>query len=830
MQNSGLANLVRFLLVAVVMYVAWSYLVPPKQPPPEEPEGPKLPSVTREQAAAVGGAAILAGEPFNKLSPGRPPRPPEAKPAVNTPPAPTEPHSLVALGDESFALKVLLTNKGAGVQQVILKNYDEADRLGRPVKDPATGGNRPLYLIPGYVRPTYLYLAEPTEYPTLAPNLSAADLAAGKKPGPVLNGDQLAAPSYTLLHYPAKDDPNRPLDKDNKTKPEDDRIPLATLGELNWKVVSIKQPADGPWEVAFETTLAAPYHLKLRKTFTLDRTDYDFKLKVDILPLPERLKGSGKFRYQIAGPVGMPIEGEWYTTTYRSAYIGWLDGSGTPRRELDDPANIHYRHGGDEIVKRGRFNYAAVGTQYFASALAIDDEVTDADQPWEYVRPTRTLPPPTPDEPNKLKQPYEQERHFLFDITVRAVSRVFDPAAGEQLSHGYAVYNGPMKVRLLSQLTGHMAVPPETVDRYLTKYHLETLTDYHSPSWFGRRLDGIGWSSLIILTTNMMHWLLGQLHAVAGSWGASIILVTVLVRLCLFFPSRRQQTINAHMSAKITALKPQIDKLNEKYKDDFLALAQAKRELFAQAGINQMAQMGGCLLLLLQMPILMGLYFCLQESTFFRLEPFLWFPNLAAPDMLGWWTESVPMISTPWSRFGALSFLYLGPYFNVLPLFAVILFYVQQKLTMPPPTDDIQAQQQAIMKYMLVFTALFFYKVAAGLCVYFIVGGIWAVLERRLVPKPDLTQANAVAVGGGGSSSPGRGDGDSNGVPKPTGPKPGGFLARMKEALEEAKKQAEAKRQIVNDKPTAGGGGGPQQPRQSAGDRAQERKNKKKRK
>ncbi|QEL16942.1 membrane protein insertase YidC [Limnoglobus roseus] len=833
MQNNGLSNIVRFLVVMAAFMAAWYYLYPKRNQQPDEADAPKLPNITREQAAAVASPAILGGKPFNDLLPGRLPKPVEPpKPAVAAPSAPTEPQAFIALGDDSFALKVLLTNHGAGVQQLILTKFEEANRRGTKVIDDK-GKARPLFLIPGLVRTQFLYIADDSEPFELPSNLTAADFAAGKKPGKLPATDRLSAPSYTLLHYPAKDDPLRPVDKDGKIRPEDDRIPLATLAERDWKIASVKQPADGPWEVVFETDLPAPYYLKLRKTFSLDRTDYDFKMKVDIVGAEGRLKGAGKFRYQIAGAVGMPIEGEWYTTSFRTAYTGWLDGNGTPRREIDDASNIHYRHGGDVLEKPGRFTFAAEGTQYFASALAIDDDVTVNDQPWEYVRPTRELHPDTNESPEKQRQSYEQERYFLFDITTRAVTKVFDPAKDEQLSHAYAVYNGPMKVRLLSQLKGDRAVPQETVDRYVSKYHLDTLTDYHSPTWFGRRLDGIGWTSLIIFTTNTMHWLLGVLHGLVGSWGFAIMLVTVCVRLCLFIPSRRQQTINAHMSARILALKPQLDKLQEKYKDDFLAHAQAKKQLFAQAGINQFSQMGGCVLLLLQMPILMGLYFCLQESVFFRLEPFLWFPNLAAPDMTIPWTESIPMVSTPWSRFGSLNFLYLGPFFNILPLFAVVLFYVQQRLTMPPPTDDIQAQQQQIMKYMLVFTALFFFKVAAGLCVYFIVGGLWAILERRLVPKPDITKAQAVAVGAHVEKAlPGR-DRDSGGngtdEPKTQDAKPAGFWGRMKVALEEAQRQAETQRQIRNDKPN-GAGGEAQPPRASAAERAQERKNKKKRK
>ncbi len=829
MQKNDLSNFVRLAVAMAAVTVAWYFLYPKRPAVAPEPETPKLPSITREQAAAVASPAILAGEPFAKLSPGRPPKPKVVKPVAQEP---AEPPTLIALSDKSFALKVLLTTKGAGVQQVILTKFQEADRIGRPAIDPVTNAPRPLYLIPGFRKIPYVLLTDKNDYPTLEANLTAEEFAAGSKPRTLQYVSELADPSYVMLHYPSKDDPLRPLTKDGAIDPEDDKYPLPTLAEQNWKVVSIQQPADGPWEVVFETELPAPYHLKLRKTYQLNRQDYDFRYTIEILPLPDRLKGSGKFRYQVKGPVGIPVEGEWYSTTSRTAYFSWLDGTGTPRRDLDDATNIHFRRGGEGIVKPGRFTYVAIGTQYFASALAVNDDVNETTQPWEYVRPTRIVPPDIPQDPEHPHQPYEQSRYFLFDVTFRAVSKVFDPGIDEPIKHDYVIYNGPMKVRLLSQLTGDKSVPEETVNRYLTQYHFETLTDYHSPTWFGRRLDGIGWSGLIIMTTNWMHWLLGVLHSLLGSWGASIIGVTICVRLCLFIPSRRQQTINAHMSAKIAALKPQIDKINEKYKDDFLAQAQAKRQLFAQAGIRQTAQLGGCLLLLMQMPILMGLYFCLQESTFFRLEPFLWFPNLAAPDMLAWWSENIPLISAPSSRFGSLSFLYLGPFFNILPLAAVILFYVQQKMVMPPPTDDIQAQQQKIMKYMLIVTALFFYKVAAGLCVYFIVGGIWALLERKLVPKPDLTKAHAVASTvsipsetTGGPSRPTTNNG-SRSKDEEADAKPAGFWGKMKAALEEAQRKAEADRQIRNN-PTNGNSG---PPKPSAADRAQERKNKKKKK
>ena len=160
-------------------------------------------------------------------------------------------------------------------------------------------------------------------------------------------------------------------------------------------------------------------------------------------------------------------------------------------------------------------------------------------------------------------------------------------------------------------------------------------------------------------------------------------------------------------------------------------------------GANPFAAMGGCLLLLAQMPIMMGLYFCLQESVFFRLDQFLWIDNLAAPDMLVWWGEKIPYVSTP-EDLG--SFIYLGPFFNLLPILAVSLMLYQQAKMMPPLTDPQAEQQRVMMKMMMVMMAVFFYKVAAGLALYFIVSTLWGIIERqRLIPKPKIGDGAAPA-------------------------------------------------------------------------------------
>src|SRR5262249_30894462 len=309
------------------------------------------------------------------------------------------------------------------------------------------------------------------------------------------------------------------------------------------------------------------------------------------------------------------------------------------------------------------------------------------------------------------------------------------------------------------------------------------LTDAPMSNWLGRFANFIFWTDIVIAFTNLIHSLLGLLTHVVPNVGICIILITFMVR-GLLHPFSRRQMINAKkMQAKQEKLAPELKKLTEKYGDDFNRLNAEKMKLYREHGINPAAAMGGCLLLLAQMPIFMGLYYALQESVFFRLEPFLWFSNLAAPDMLVWWTEDIPFISKPEDMGGMV---YLGPFLNLLPLIAVgLMMYVQSK--MMPKSEDPQIQmQQKTMKIMMVLFAFFFYRVAAGLCIYFICSSLWGMVERKLLPKKVDVPDEAKGADGG----PGGRD-----KPKPAAPqgwlgkRMAGWREKWDKILEEAQKQ-----------------------------------------
>jgi YidC/Oxa1 family membrane protein insertase len=744
-------------------------------------------------AAAAGGAAAGAAE----LPPPPKPKPEVKPPAPPAPPAPPpEPSTLVALGGNGHYIRALLSTRGGGVQQVILPQFHDADRLGREVK--IDGKPAPLYLLPGIVRHRPEYLRDPLPIPDLAPGKALDPHHPDTPPEKRLN-----EPSYTIFGYEGEG-----------------KAPDPFLGEMNWRLVSEDRPDGGEHRVVFETTLGDPHFLRIRKTYTLGPKDYHIGLRIEF----ERLKDGprAKVRYQLSGPRGLPIEGEWYTTTYRVALVGYNDRKGTPRRQYEDAASVTLKRGGEQLMRaENSFKYAVIQTQFFASGMCPDDTVEGSGKWWAYVRATSELLPLLPD-PEDLKQAEEavnqrpddpvakarleslraRTKELLDrklpqfdDITVRAVAEPFDLGPGDKVTHSYLLYNGPAKVRLLGLLRGEQAVDDGLVTRYHDSLGLKTVTDYRSPTALGAFADAIYWSDLVIACTNFMHHLLDWIHHVIPNWALAIVMLTVLVRLVLFVPSKKQTQMNLKMMAIQAQLKPELDKLHEKYKNDFHAYNQAKTRLMMQHGVNPFAAMGGCLLLFAQMPVMMGLYFCLQESIFFRLEPFLWVDNLSAPDMLVWWGEHIPWISTP-ADIGSL--LYLGPYLNVLPILAVALMIYQQNKMMPPPTDEQMAQQQRMMKFMMILVAFMFYKVAAGLAVYFIVTTLWGVVERRLIPKaPDKPGDDA---GAAAKLTP-KG-GSPNGVPAL--PRPKGFFGRLREAMrkrmEELQKQAEeqASRQVRN--------------------------------
>ena len=217
--------------------------------------------------------------------------------------------------------------------------------------------------------------------------------------------------------------------------------------------------------------------------------------------------------------------------------------------------------------------------------------------------------------------------------------------------------------------------------------------DYDALQEFGHLASNVidlGWFSFI---ARGMSWLLRTIYGFIGNWGVAIILLTLLVRV-LLLPFVIPQFRNM---AKQRALKPEIDKINELYKDDREKKGAAMMELWRKHKVNPL---GGCLPVLLQMPIFFALYQTLSTSIELYHAPFvLWWVDLSSPDPL-----------------------------YVLPIILGALMFIQQKLT-PVQMDATQAK---VMLYAMPLMMTFFMLLLpTGLCLYMVTSSAIGITQQR---------------------------------------------------------------------------------------------------
>lgn len=441
---------------------------------------------------------------------------------------------------------------------------------------------------------------------------------------------------------------------------------------------------------------------------------YHFDVDVEVRNL---LEGPQTVAYELTGPNGLPIEGFWYANK-----IGRGDGSffgdwGSfglrdvvvrfANDRLTQYASASVADGDVQPMGQGRpLAFAGIDSQYFASVvLPLKESLTE-------VRTSEVRA-----ELATERLPLAEQDRWQNPTVVLTRDAVELAAAGQEggtRSDGYRVFAGP---KLPELLAAYAACDDPN----------HTLHDVLYYGWFG-------WAA------KPMLWLLHTFYAAVGNYGLAIVLLTVVVRGAMF-PISRQTALNM---MKMQELKPELDRIAERYGEDMQKRAAAQQELFRKHNYNPAA---GCLPMFIQLPVFMGLYRALAVDVELRQAPLFsdgirFCSDLAAPDMLFDWSAYTPL----WVDNGQGIFGF-GPFFNLLPLATVGLFLVQQKLFMPEPTNDQMRLQQQMMKYMMLFMGLMFFKVPSGLCIYFIASSLWGIAERKMLPKPTPPGGASAAVG-----------------------------------------------------------------------------------
>jgi YidC/Oxa1 family membrane protein insertase len=271
----------------------------------------------------------------------------------------------------------------------------------------------------------------------------------------------------------------------------------------------------------------------------------------------------------------------------------------------------------------------------------------------------------------------------------RVGMRLHLPLADERGTvHRFTVYAGPIDYRTLKELDGRLACD------------ITRIVDF-----------GGKWIAPISKAT---HWFLVTVGRAIPNYGIVILILALFVRV-IFHPL----TVKSLRSQrKLQMLKPELDRINAEYKDQPEVRTKKIMELHKTHGVNPL---GGCLPLLVQMPVIWALYNVLMNAIELRKAPFgLWMRDLSAPDTVG---------------------RLFGIPINPLPLLMALTMFWQQKLT---PTDPRQAPMLLLMPLMMTF---FFYSLPSGLVLYWTVTNLLAIAQQMMMkPVPALEFAGAAGT------------------------------------------------------------------------------------
>jgi YidC/Oxa1 family membrane protein insertase len=231
-----------------------------------------------------------------------------------------------------------------------------------------------------------------------------------------------------------------------------------------------------------------------------------------------------------------------------------------------------------------------------------------------------------------------------------------------------------------------------------------------------------GCGPLVPLVEFVAPMILGLLKffGLLGNMGLAIILTTILIRLVLFPLSKKSQ----ESAFRMQELGPKIAVLRERYKDDNQKFGMEQMKLYREHKINPLS---GCLPLLFQLPIFIGMYSVFEMSIELRDAPFmLWMRDLSQPDhLLGPWKPiQIPLLITTLS-IDAL---------NLLPILMTVVWFLQAYWA-PRSPDPNMASQQKMMMIMPVVFGLMCYNLASGLSLYFLVNSALSMGEQKLIKK-----------------------------------------------------------------------------------------------
>ena len=312
----------------------------------------------------------------------------------------------------------------------------------------------------------------------------------------------------------------------------------------------------------------------------------------------------------------------------------------------------------DVIAESARIKWSSVKNQFFASVLSSGSIASDV-----FVK---KVDPPS-DAVNQPDRP---------GISGSVGYEIGTLAAGESKSLDFKYFVGPKEFKRLQAMGSEQDLVMQ----------------------FGF----LGFFSKLLLAFMYL------IHSVVPSWGWSIVITTICIKL-LFWPL----TAKASRSQKrMASIQGPMAELKEKYKDNPQKMQQETLKLFKEHQVNPVA---GCLPMLIQMPIFLGLFYMLRTASELRFEPFLWVSDLSLPDT---------------------QFSIEGFPINILPMIMGVTMFLQMSMMPVSPTAD--PMQQKIFKFLPFIFLIFLYNFSSGLVLYWTVQNILTIIQQKIInSRPD---------------------------------------------------------------------------------------------
>ena len=249
------------------------------------------------------------------------------------------------------------------------------------------------------------------------------------------------------------------------------------------------------------------------------------------------------------------------------------------------------------------------------------------------------------------------------------------------VNHDYQVYIGPLQYETVKQLNVNL-----------------------------EQIMNLGWGPIQPFS-KLTLWALTALHKIIPNYGLVIILFTFLIKLILHPLTKKSYQSMAQMQA----LQPKLKELQEKHKDEPQKLQSAMMNLYRDYGVNPM---GGCLPMILQMPLLFALFTVFGSTIEFRQAPFFgWITDLSAPDTI---------FTLPTKIIG------YGDSVNVLPIFMCVTMFFQQKMSVTDP------KQKFMIYFMPIFFLVLFNNFPSGLNLYYALFNVLSIIQQKITPKPQV--------------------------------------------------------------------------------------------